>query len=125
MTQRSSWRFGRSRIGSLSGSLALDCLPGARPDDSAVSAPLWSHEPAADVMTLPGLRVLETEEPPAVPAGARDGLGDGGQRGVAPALPGKAIGQHHHLVGILLPRSDQLGAGLDARFEVCGIEGAV
>src|SRR3954469_21333925 len=125
MAQRNSCRLAPSRIGSLSGSFALDCLPRARPDDPAVSAPLRSHEPAADVMTLPGLGVLETEEPPAVPTGARDGLGDGGERGVTLAPPGKAILQHHHLVGIRFPRSDQLGARLDARFEVSGAEGAV
>src|SRR3954453_22499183 len=125
MAQRNSCRLARSRIGSLSGSLALACLPGARPDHCAVPAPLGPHAPAADVMTLPGLGALETKEPPAVPVGARHGLGDGRERGVALALPGKAILQHHHLVGILLPCSDQFGAGLDTRFERRGIEGAV
>src|SRR5947209_2196489 len=117
MAQRSSWGLAGSRIGRTLGRCgpAFPYLQSDWPHHLAASIRFGPHELAADVVTLAGLGALETEEGPAVPAGAGDGLGDGGERGVALAPPRKAIVQHHHLVGLLLPCPDQLGAGLDAR----------
>src|SRR3954454_20388199 len=113
MAHRSSAGLAGSRIGPRLRlyTPALPCLQGAGPDDPAVPARLRPHEFAANVVTLLGLGALEAEDGPSVPAGARNGLGDGGERGVARSLPGEPVLQHHHLVGVLLPCADQLAAG--------------
>src|SRR5215213_5678409 len=123
MAQRSSAGLLGSRIGSLSRS-TIHGLTSTQPDDLS-SFPFRPLESTAGVEAILAHRPLQPEEFPAIPAGARDGFGNGGERGIARALPREAILQGHHLVSFFFPRADQLGAGLDARFKRRGIEGAL
>src|ERR1043166_4089910 len=99
MAQRSSVGFDRSGIfGSGSRRPARRSLAAAKPSDLPVSIGGRPLELAAGIVRVARRGAFEAEKPPAAPARARDSLGDGGERGIARAIPSKAVIQHHHLM---------------------------
>ena len=70
--------------------------------------------PAAAVMTWPPERLVpQTKEPRAVPLGTGDGEGDLGEAVIGLALPGEAVVDHHHPMGMTVPLARQDGAGFE------------
>src|SRR5581483_996925 len=58
-------------------------------------------------------RPLDSEEDIAVPVGARDLLGDGGERLVSPAVPFEAVTEGGHGVSPVFPLTEHLRTGPD------------
>src|SRR6266699_2847742 len=57
------------------------------------------------------LLVPEAKEARTVPLGACDGEGDFGEAVISLAIPGKAVGHHHHSLRLSIPLPDQNRAG--------------
>src|SRR6267142_3530384 len=70
----------------------------------------WPSLSRRSIFSIP-----EAEEARTVPLGACDGEGDLGEAVVSLAIPGKAVGHHHHALRSSIPFPDQNRAGSKLR----------